>query len=156
MKVNTVITKDYENVRLCRCGQYKPNSNPIPQRDTQYATCPVDTRYEIQTQSNPISNPSFERFTQMIEIFVLRDVASIGEVKFIKARWKPTRPFLLCKGPGKFGCPHGDSIKFRPTKILLVFWVCGCLLLYFICQHFNWGIAAAAQQVSTNRGAGKC
>jgi len=32
MNVNTVITKDYENERLCRYGQNKPNSNPICKR----------------------------------------------------------------------------------------------------------------------------
>lgn len=40
-------------------------------------------------KTNPISNPAFEGLTQMIEISGLRDVASIGEVKFIKAEcWK--------------------------------------------------------------------
>jgi len=43
MNVNTVVTKDYENKRLCRCvktnpiqTQYEPNTKPI---QTQFPKC---------------------------------------------------------------------------------------------------------------------
>jgi len=48
MNVNKVLTRDYEKKTLGEHGKNKPNTNPIktqfPQRDT---------RYEIQTQTNP-------------------------------------------------------------------------------------------------------
>jgi len=28
MNLSSVLTKDYENKRLCRCGENKPNTNP--------------------------------------------------------------------------------------------------------------------------------
>ncbi len=80
MNVNTVITEDYENERLCRCGQnkanqsqYKPNS-----RNVQIAVTLVKTRnynneqrtmndYAKQTQSNPIFKKS--RFLKSRTIF---------------------------------------------------------------------------------------
>ena len=46
MNVNKVLTKDYENQRLIRRGENKPNTNPI------------------QTQSNPISPPHATKQTQ--------------------------------------------------------------------------------------------
>ena len=47
MNVNTVTTKDYENKQLYRCGQNKPNSNPI-----QTQSKPILTQYKPKT--NPI------------------------------------------------------------------------------------------------------
>ncbi len=38
MNVNPYNTTDYENKSDWTLGENKPNSNPIPQRDTQYAT----------------------------------------------------------------------------------------------------------------------
>jgi len=67
MFLNFYLTKYYENVPLRRRAENKPNtnpirtqSNPIPQRDTQYAI--RDTRYKPnQTQSpSAIRNTQYE------------------------------------------------------------------------------------------------
>jgi len=44
MNISSVLTKDYENELCQKLQKNKPNSNPIPQRDTQYAI--RDTRYK--------------------------------------------------------------------------------------------------------------
>ncbi len=72
MKVSSVLTKDYENKRLCRCvktnpiqTQYKAKTNPIPEMSKMNVTSILTKDYEnkppsspkktkpIQTQSNP-------------------------------------------------------------------------------------------------------
>ncbi len=52
MNLNFYLTKDYENKPRLRTPPKQTQSNPIPQRDTQYAI--RDTRYKPnQTQSCP-------------------------------------------------------------------------------------------------------
>jgi len=53
MNVSAVLTKDYENIANWTLGENKPKTNPIkPNPPARYAI--RNTRYEIQTQSNPI------------------------------------------------------------------------------------------------------
>jgi len=60
MNITTVITKDYENKRLCARRKNKPKTNPIKANQSQF-----------QTQSNPIFKKSniFNRFTQLFNRF---------------------------------------------------------------------------------------
>jgi len=52
MNISSFITVDYENVHLLGRRKNKPNTNPIkPNSPARYAI--RNTRYEIQTQSNP-------------------------------------------------------------------------------------------------------
>ena len=32
MNISSILTKDYENKRLYRCGENKPKTNPIPEK----------------------------------------------------------------------------------------------------------------------------
>jgi len=54
MNVTSIITKDYENVRLCRRGENKPNTNPIKPNQSQNKP----NMNPKQTQSNPIFLPN--------------------------------------------------------------------------------------------------
>ena len=80
MNISSVLTKDYERNDIFAVPENKANSNPIPQRDTQYAI--RDTRYKPnQTQS-----PSAIRNTQ----YEIRDTNPIPQPPFLPQ--KPTLP----------------------------------------------------------------
>ncbi len=69
MKVSSVLTKDYENKRLCRCvktkpiqTQYKANTNPISERPKMNENLFATKVYENITtfrleQNKPNTNP---------------------------------------------------------------------------------------------------
>ncbi len=63
MNVNTVITKDYENKRLCRCvktnpiqTQYKAKTNPIPEKPKMNENLFATKVYENITTFRPQKN----------------------------------------------------------------------------------------------------
>ena len=63
MNVTSSITMNYENKSNWTLGENKPNSNPIPQRDTRYAI--RNTQYEIQTQfKNQTNAAAFDKLTK--------------------------------------------------------------------------------------------
>jgi len=69
MNVSSVLTKDYENKRLCRCvktnpiqTQFKPKTNPIPERPKMNENLFATKVYENITtfrleQNKPNTNP---------------------------------------------------------------------------------------------------
>ncbi len=67
MNVTSLITVDYENKSDWTLGENKPKtnpiqtqSNPIPQRDTQYAI--RDTRYKPNSNPIPPHDTQYEEF----------------------------------------------------------------------------------------------
>ena len=81
MNLNSYLTKDYENERLADAGktkpkqtQYKPNSNPIPERPKMNANAFSQKDYENETafrpqKNKPNSNPIKPNFRQkMLEM----------------------------------------------------------------------------------------
>jgi len=60
MNINTIITKDYENKRLCRCvktkpiqTQYKAKTNPIPEKPKMKLNSYSTKDYENKPPSSP-------------------------------------------------------------------------------------------------------
>jgi len=76
INVNKVLTKDYENKRLCRCvktnpiqTQYKANTNPIPEMPKMNVTSILTKDYENETafkpqKNKPNSNPKQTQWRQ--------------------------------------------------------------------------------------------
>jgi len=65
INVNTVLTKDYENVRLCRGAENKAKTNPKQTQSNPIKpkTNPIKANQsQFQTQSNPISPPEITIF----------------------------------------------------------------------------------------------
>ena len=56
MNVSSFLTKDYERNDIFAVPENKANSNPIPQRDTQYAI--RDTRYKPNQTQPVVSLPA--------------------------------------------------------------------------------------------------
>ncbi len=63
MNLNSYLTKDYENKRLCRCvktnpiqTQYKANTNPIPEKPKMNVTSILTKDYENETAFRPQKN----------------------------------------------------------------------------------------------------
>ena len=61
MNVNSIVTKDYENIYPCGVPKNKPNSNPIPQKAQMNATFFTTKDYENQP---PMGNKSNQTQSQ--------------------------------------------------------------------------------------------
>ena len=68
MNVGSVKTKDYENKRLCRCGENKPNSKPNKAKQSQFSR-PTRRNKPKQTQTNPISTQKARIFANFLPLF---------------------------------------------------------------------------------------
>ena len=109
MNVNSIVTKDYENIYPCGVPKNKPNSNPISQKAKMDVNLYVIEDYENEPPSGPKkTNPKQSQFrkSQMnVSIFLQMAYENIsnwtlGEFKPnsnpIKANLKRNECKLLC------------------------------------------------------------
>ena len=62
MNVNSIVTKDYENIYPCGVRKNKPNSNPISEKPKMNVNSIVTKDYENQPlRSLPENKPNFQR-----------------------------------------------------------------------------------------------
>ncbi len=87
MNITSFITKYYENVRLYRCGENKPNSKPIKANQTQYKP----NMNPKQTQNEP-NQTQFLQFLPVLTLPILTTCA-FG-AKEMKWRRRESNPHL--------------------------------------------------------------
>ena len=123
MNISSILTKDYENERLCRRGENKPNSNPI-KANFKKAKMNVNSlitkdyrkKDDFAVRKNkPNSNPISKKPKMNVNLYVIEDYREKDD--FAVQKNKPNmNPIQTQNEPNQSQSPRPENPCLRPPS----------------------------------------